>query len=197
MDIKRAFDITFASAGIVAAAPVALATCFIMAATNKSSPIYTQTRLGQDKKPFTIFKIKSMTDETDDNGIPLPDEQRTSTIGKIIRKARIDESPQLFNILRGDMSVVGPRPVPAYSQLSGDDKRYDIKPGLTGPAQIAGANSLSAAQILELDHGYVDCNSLVKDIKICALTPISLITNRDVPHFGNDTLNSGMQNIEP
>lgn len=200
MFLKRTFDIAFSSVGLIATAPVALSACFAMAVTNRFSsfPIYKQTRVGLDKEPFTIYKVKSMSDAVDKDGKPLPDEERTSALGKIIRKARIDEFPQFLNILKGDMSAVGPRAVPHHSPLADDDKRHSVKPGLTGPAQIAGKNSLSAQKILSLDHSYVDNQSLILDIKLCAGTPISVIKNRNVPHFREDAQTQYSENpLEP
>ena len=199
MFLKRAFDIAFASVGLIATAPVTLCSCFAMAATNRfrSFPIYKQTRLGLDKEPFTIYKVKSMSDAVDSDGKPLPDEERTSPLGKFIRKARIDEFPQFLNILKGEMSAVGPRAVPEHSPLADDEKRHSVKPGLTGPAQIAGKNSLTAQQILDLDHSYVDTHSLVLDAQLCALTPISVINNRSVPHFREDAQISLAEDMEP
>jgi len=167
-----------------------------MAAATRSFPIFKQTRLGLNKKPFTIVKIKSMSDAIDSDGKPLPDEQRTSTLGKIIRKSRIDEFPQFYNVLKGDMSIVGPRPAPTHSPLCSDEKRHWVKPGLAGPAQIAGKNNLTARQILELDHEYVDASSLDTDIRICASLPIGLINNLKSPHFREDAQISSAPNIE-
>jgi len=198
MSLKRAYDIAFGTVGLIATAPITLAACFAMSATNrfKSSPIYKQTRIGQNNEPFTIYKVKSMSDAVDDDGKPLPDEQRTTSLGKLIRKTRIDEFPQFINILRGDMSAVGPRAVPEHSPLADDDKRHSVKPGLTGPAQIAGKNSLSAQQILDLDHEYVDTQSLILDVKLCAETPISVIRNRNVPHFREDAQTQYAEDLE-
>lgn len=198
MNLKRAFDIAFATTGLVVTAPVTLAASFTMAAVHRSSPFYKQTRLGLDQKPFTIYKIKSMSDAVDNNGKPLPDEERTSPLGKLIRKARFDEFPQFWNILKGDMSAVGPRAVPEHSPLANDEKRHSVKPGLTGPAQIAGKNSLSAEQILKLDHEYVDTQSLVTDIKICALTSTKgIMKNLKAPHFREDAQSSLAEEMEP
>ncbi len=198
MNLKRAFDIAFSSIGLIVTAPVTLCSCFAMAAVNKSFPIYKQTRIGKDRKPFTIYKVKSMRDDVDSDGKPLSDEERTSTVGKIIRKTRIDEFPQFFNVLKGDMSVVGPRPAPTYSPLSADKKRFSVKPGLTGLAQVAGKNSLTASEILKLDHTYVDKHSIIFDLKICALTPtVGLINNLKASHFREDAQSSSSQTIEP
>ncbi len=187
MDLKRIFDVTLAATGIVMTAPVALAACFAMAITNRSFPIYTQTRLGLNKEPFNIYKIKSMKDTVDESGKPLPDDERTTLLGKAIRKIRIDEIPQFVNILKGEMSSVGPRAVPLHSPLSMDEKRHQVKPGLTGFAQIAGKNNFTAQQILEMDHLYVDTQSLLVDLKTCALTPVTgLLANLKAPHNRKD-----------
>ncbi len=188
MDSKRAFDIAFASAGTLIGFPFVVLACLTMAVANRSSPLFEQERVGLNRTTFTIYKIKSMKDTVDENGILLPDDQRTTFLGKLLRKFRIDELPQFLNIFKGDMSVVGPRPVhKGHTSLARDIKRHNIKPGLTGPAQIAPKKDLITDQeVLALDHAYVDTHSLSKDFMICVRTPISLITNYKAPHFNKN-----------
>lgn len=181
MNLKRAFDVAVSLAGIVVASPVILSVGFSMAVANKSSPVFTQRRIGLNSEPFTIYKIKSMNDNRDADGGLLPDEHRTSALGKFIRRSHLDELPQFYNVLMGDMSIVGPRPIPAGEH--NDEKRHSVKPGITGLAQISGKNLLSLDQRLELDHYYVDNNCMSMDFMICARTPASIIKHRDAPHF--------------
>ena len=183
MALKRAFDIVVASVGLVVTSPITLSIGFSMAVAYKSSPLYRQIRVGLNNKPFTIYKIKSMNDSKDEQGFLLSDERRTSRLGRFLRKTHLDELPQLLNILKGDMSIVGPRPVHANVKESKDKKRHLVRPGLTGMVQISGKNLLSHDECLELDHAYVDNNSLSKDFMICVRTPMSIVKFRHAPHF--------------
>ncbi len=182
MSLKRSFDVAVAAIGIVVSIPVVLSAGFSMAVINKSSPIFKQRRTGLNNKPFTLYKIKSMRDCRDSNGAYLPDSKRTSRLGKFLRTSRLDELPQLYNVLKGDMSIVGPRPLPNYE----DEKRHSVKPGITGLSQIAGGNMLSPEDRLRLDYRYVETRSLSDDFMICCATPISLVMYRNVPHFRED-----------
>jgi lipopolysaccharide/colanic/teichoic acid biosynthesis glycosyltransferase len=191
MDIKRIFDISVSGAGIAVLAMPVLGVAFTMAAVNRSGPFFVQERIGKDGNPFRIIKIKTMNDARDESGRLLPDDQRVSTLGIWLRKSRIDELPQLINVFKGDMSIVGPRPVTAHVPvIAADEKRRRALPGLTGPAQIAGKNGLMAEEILELDHGYIDHHSFGGDLKIMLLTPLSLIKNIKTPHYNKDAQDS-------
>jgi lipopolysaccharide/colanic/teichoic acid biosynthesis glycosyltransferase len=182
MDTKRAFDVVASGAGIVVAAIPVLCAAFTMAAVNRASPFFTQDRVGKDGRNFTIYKIKSMNDARDENGLLLPDEQRVTKLGVLLRKSRIDELPQLLNVLKGEMSIVGPRPVATYTDLARDEKRHSVLPGLTCTAQLQDKNALTHQQWLDLDHDYVRSHSLWNDIKIIAQTPGSLWKNRHAAH---------------
>lgn len=185
-DIKRTFDILAAMTTGVVMAPVVASAAFAMAVANQSFPLYRQKRIGLHGKPFTIYKIKTMKDAKDHNGIPLPDNHRTTILGQYIRKSRIDELPQLFNILRGDMSMVGPRPVSSHIPRGHDEKRRSVRPGLTGLAQLHGCNGMSDDEILRLDHAYIDDQSILNDVMIIFLTPMSLIKNWGAPHYNKN-----------
>lgn len=182
--LKRAFDIAGASMGMALSLPIILPLTVAMAFDTRSlTPIFRQTRIGLNKKPFTIYKIKTMRDITDTKGTLLPDKCRTSPFGAMIRKTRLDELPQLFNVLAGDMSLVGPRPAAIFREIAKDDLRHTVRPGLTGPAQINKKNILSREEILTYDHDYVRHNSICKDFNILLSTPFKLIKNWHVPHF--------------
>lgn len=183
MDLKRAFDIAASSVGIVAATVPVLGIAFAMAVANKSWPFFAQERIGLNQQTFTIYKIKTMFEAYDDEGRPLPDDLRTTRLGVLVRKSRLDELPQFLNVLKGDMSMVGPRPLVIEQEEAWDMKRHSVRPGLTGPAQLAGKNRLSTDEILAMDHEYVDNQSFIGDLAMIVKTPISLIKNRNVPHY--------------
>lgn len=192
MSIKRSFDIAVSGVGIVTAATPVICLAAIMSKVTNSSPFFQQERIGKNGKPFKIFKIKTMSDERDQNGQMLPDEQRTSRLGIFLRKTRIDELPQLINVFKGDMSLVGPRPVVTYQAIAKDEKRHTVMPGLTGLSQLEGQNTLSNEEWLRLDHDYVDSHSMFGDLKIILKTPLSLFKHRYASHFG-----SGQENLRP
>lgn len=145
--------------------------------------IFTQERPGKDGKLFKVIKFKSMTDERDAEGNLLPNELRITKIGKIIRATSLDELPQLFNVLKGDMSLIGPRPlVPRYLELYSKEqmRRHEVRPGITGWAQVNGRNSISWTKKFELDVWYVDHLSLWLDIKILWMTVMNVIRRKDI-----------------
>ncbi|MGB4058410.1 MAG: sugar transferase [Alphaproteobacteria bacterium] len=173
MNIKRKFDVAVSLTGIVVSLPLLLAGTFASAAAHKSFPFYSQQRVGKDGELFTIFKIKSMHNWHDEFGNLLANEDRLTEIGKILRKSRIDELPQFFNILKGDMSLVGPRPLMPSDLISQDSIRIRVLPGCTGLAQIHGHNTLTPAMRLNYDKQYVEeltqrdeIGNFINDIKI-------------------------------
>lgn len=182
--LKRSFDIAASSVGIALSLPILLPLSIALAIDTRSlSPIFKQQRIGLNKQPFTIYKIKTMRDRVDKEGTLLPDEQRTSKFAAIVRKTRLDELPQLFNVLAGDMSLVGPRPAASFREIANDHFRHTVRPGLTGPAQINRKNLLTREQILEYDHNYVKNHNLFIDLNILVTTPYQLVKNWQVPHF--------------
>jgi lipopolysaccharide/colanic/teichoic acid biosynthesis glycosyltransferase len=190
--LKRAFDMAATCASLPVAVPVMLGTAVVLAVANRNLPVFTQERVGKDGRRFTLLKLKTMKDTRDAAGHLLPEDKRTTCIGKMIRKTRLDELPQLFNILAGDMSLVGPRPIPAdrhHAALSHDKKRYSVMPGLTGLAQVMGNNRLTLNKVLGWDHRYVDFQqthgaaaNLALDLALIAATVPSLVVNRKAPH---------------
>lgn len=144
---------------------------------------FTQERPGKDGKIFKVIKFKSMTDEKDENGVLLPNEQRITKVGAFIRKTSIDELPQLFNVLKGDMALIGPRPLrveylPLYSAEQA--RRHEVRPGITGWAQVNGRNAISWTKKFEYDVWYVDHVSFLLDIKIFYMTVEKVIKRSDI-----------------
>ena len=171
--IKRIIDVFLSLIALLLFSPVLLITIFFLYKQNKGKVFFFQERPGMHQKPFNIIKFKSMTDEKDVDGNLLPDIERITKFGAIVRKLSIDELPQLINVLQGDMSLVGPRPllfkyIPLYSE--GQLRRHEVRPGITGWAQVSGRNCISWTRKFELDIEYVDKVSLWFDIKILMLT---------------------------
>ena len=171
---KRAFDLALASCATIVLSPLILGVSVWLHFANKGAgAFFTQERPGKDGKIFRLVKFKSMTDERDTDGRLLPNEKRITRVGRFIRSTSLDELPQLFNILRGDISIVGPRPLrveylPLYSREQA--RRHDVLPGVTGWAQVNGRNSISWKKKFELDVWYVDHLSFALDMKILFLT---------------------------
>jgi undecaprenyl phosphate N,N'-diacetylbacillosamine 1-phosphate transferase len=180
---KRFLDITISSVAILLVSPLLLICTVALVLVNKTTPFFLQTRPGLHQRPFKIIKFKSMNDATDAKGVLLPDNQRMTMIGRFIRKASIDELPQLINVLKGDMSLIGPRPllfkyIPLYTkeQL----RRHDVRPGITGLAQVNGRNSISWSQKFYYDIKYVDSVNLRLDLSIIFLTVKKVIVKEGV-----------------
>ncbi|MCB9989098.1 MAG: sugar transferase [Rhodospirillales bacterium] len=190
MKAKRAFDIVGSLVGIVVAAIPVTAAAVSLAVVNRGSPFFVQERVGLNRKPFKILKLKSLKDVYNAKGELLPVEQRVSKVGTWLRRTKIDEIPQFINVLKGDMSLVGPRPSidphqPFGDQLSLDEKRHKVLPGMTGLAQIHGLNLLSNEEVLRLDYQYVDSHSVMGDVMICLKTPFCIVAQRKAPHYSN------------
>jgi lipopolysaccharide/colanic/teichoic acid biosynthesis glycosyltransferase len=175
--IKRLFDIIFSITALLLLSPVFLVISILIFMTDGKPIYFTQKRSGINKQSFEFYKFRTMTNEKDKNGDLLPDEKRLSKYGRILRKTSIDEFPSFFNVLKGDMSVVGPRPL-LERYLSRYDnnqiRRLEVKPGITGLAQIKGRNNLSWEEKFEFDVNYVDNYKLLIDIKIILLTFLQL-----------------------
>ena len=186
--IKRILDIISSLLAIIILSPL-LAVTAVLVKTKLGSPVlFKQERPGKDEKIFTLIKFRTMTDERDENGELLPDEVRLTKFGKFLRSTSIDELPELFNILKGDMSVIGPRPLlvqylPYYTKE--ERHRHDVRPGLTGWAQVNGRNSLDWDHRFECDVEYVKNMSLLFDIKIMFSTILKVIGKSDVAEDTN------------
>ena len=171
---KRFFDIVIASVGLIVLSPLFLILWIWLSIANKGAgAFFLQERPGKDEKIFKVIKFKTMNDRRDENGNLLPDSERLTTIGRWIRSLSLDEIPQLINVLKGDMSLVGPRPLlmqylPLYDEAQ--RRRHEVRPGITGWAQVNGRNAISWQEKFEHDVWYVDHLSLSLDIKILLKT---------------------------
>lgn len=181
---KRAIDIA-ASGGalLVLAVPLAAVTIWLHFANKGAGAFFFQERPGKGSKIFRVVKFKTMTDERDANGNLLPDEKRLTKVGKFVRSTSIDELPQLWNVLKGDMSLIGPRPLlvkylPLYSPEQA--RRHEVRPGITGWAQCHGRNAISWQKKFELDVWYVDHISFTTDCKVVWTTLMKVIKRADI-----------------
>ena len=180
---KRLLDLVVASTGFIVLSPIFLLVIVLLFIANKGSPFFFQKRPGKDEKIFSIIKFKTMNDAKDNQGNFLPDAQRLTKVGSFIRKTSLDEIPQLLNVIKGDMSLIGPRPLfvrylPYYTDR--EAKRHSVRPGITGLAQVNGRNFLDWDSRLELDVKYVESISFLNDIKIALLTVRNVITRKDI-----------------
>jgi lipopolysaccharide/colanic/teichoic acid biosynthesis glycosyltransferase len=180
---KRQLDFIFAMVGILVLFPIFIVAFVALYFSNKGQPFFYQERPGRYGNVFKIIKFKTMTDQKDVNGNLLPDNLRITTFGKLVRKTSVDEIPQLINVLRGDMSLVGPRPLrvyylPLYSKEQ--NRRHQVRPGITGWAQVNGRNTLSWTQKFQFDVWYVDNLSILLDVKIIFLTVLKIYKTNEV-----------------
>jgi sugar transferase EpsL len=171
--LKRAFDIVFSAGWLIGFAPLLLVVAILVRLKLGSPVLFVQERPGLRGRPFRMVKFRTMTDERDAAGELLPDEQRLTSFGKFLRSSTLDEFPEMWNVLIGEMSVVGPRPllmryVPRYSAFQ--TRRMELKPGVTGWAQVNGRNLLTWEEKFALDVWYVDHRSFLLDMKIVAMT---------------------------
>lgn len=176
--IKIILDFLAALLLLLVLSPIFILVLLVLAVVNGGSPFFYQTRPGKNEKLFKIIKFKTMTDKTDASGMLLPDADRLTGFGKFVRKTSLDELPQLFNVLAGDMSLVGPRPLlPEYIPLYTEEqkKRHLVKPGITGLAQVRGRNQMLFSQRFKNDVFYVENLSFYLDLKILLLTISSVL----------------------
>ena len=185
---KRVIDFTLSLCAILVLSPVLLILMVLGAIKMKGNPFFTQLRPGKDEKIFKLIKFRSMTCETDADGNLLPDDQRMTRYGEILRSTSLDELPELFNILKGDMALVGPRPqlVRDMVFMTADQRRrHSIRPGLTGLAQVSGRNNITWEQKLQYDLTYLDGGiTLFGDIKILFMTVFKVFKREDVVRDG-------------
>ncbi|MBL8384248.1 MAG: sugar transferase [Burkholderiales bacterium] len=189
--MKRLFDIVIAVLLLVLTAPVLLAAAVAIRSRMGAPVLFRQVRPGRGGRPFTLYKFRTMRDALDRDGRPLPDSQRLTSIGSALRRSSIDELPQLFNVLRGDMSLVGPRPLlmeylPLYSAEQA--RRHDVRPGITGWAQIHGRNAQSWEDRFRLDVWYVDHQSFLLDLRILARTALTVLAREGISAAGEATM---------
>lgn len=188
---KRLFDFLIALVALLLFSPVFLLVTFGLFFANQGKPFFFQIRPGKDEKLFRIVKFKTMHDKTDAEGNLLSDAERLTRIGRFVRKTSLDELPQLLNVLKGDMSLIGPRPLlvqylPLYN--AEQKKRHDVRPGITGWAQVNGRNAISWEQKFAYDVWYVDNCSFLLDIKIVVLTLKKVFVREGISQEGHATM---------
>lgn len=189
---KRVIDFTIVFIALLIIWPILLlVTVWLHFANKGAGAFFTQERPGKNGRIFKVIKFKTMTDERDENGNLLPDAQRLTKVGKFVRSTSIDELPQLINVLKGDMSLIGPRPLlvkylPLYSKEQA--RRHEVRPGMTGWAQCNGRNAISWTKKFELDVWYVDHCTLWTDIKIIWITIMKVLKRADISQEGQATM---------
>lgn len=188
---KRLIDFIIVFCVLAIIWPILLVIAIFLCVANKGAGIFfTQDRPGKDAKIFKVIKFKTMTDERDANGKLLPDDARMTKVGKIVRSLSIDELPQLINVLKGDMSLVGPRPLlPKYLPLYSQEqfRRHEVRPGITGWAQINGRNDISWKRKFEYDIWYIDHLTFALDVKILCLTVKKVFVREGISKGGMAT----------
>lgn len=189
--LKRSFDIVFSGIGLLFLSPI-IAVLAILIYWKVGSPVFfRQTRPGLDGKPFKMVKFRTMLDATDKDGSPLPDDQRMTPLGAFLRSTSLDELPELWNVLKGEMSLVGPRPLlMEYLALYSREqyRRHEVRPGVTGWAQVNGRNAISWKDKFRLDVWYVDNRSLWLDLKILFLTVKKVLLRDGISGQGEVTM---------
>ena len=189
---KRFFDFWIALIALICISPILIVVTIGLHFANKGAgAFFFQERPGKDAKIFKVVKFKTMTDERDENGELLPDEDRLTKVGKFVRSTSIDELPQLFNVLKGDMALIGPRPLlvqylPLYSPEQA--RRHEVRPGISGWAQCHGRNNISWAKKFELDVWYVDHCTLWTDLKVIWITIMKVLKRADISQEGQATI---------
>lgn len=189
--LKRIFDLTLALLALIILSPVILLTALAVGFGLGRPIVFTQTRPGLHGRLFQIYKFRTMTNQRDDQGRLLPDEQRLTSLGRFLRSTSLDELPELFNVIKGDMSLVGPRPlITRYLELYSCEqaRRHDVLPGITGWAQVNGRNTTSWEERFQLDVWYVDHWSLWLDIKILFITVVKVLKREGISAEGHATM---------
>ena len=189
--LKRLLDIVIASSALVLLSPIYALVAYKVKKNLGSPVLFRQVRPGLHGKPFEMIKFRSMKDALDTAGNPLPDSERLTPFGKMLRATSLDEMPELWNVIKGDMSIVGPRPLlmeylPVYN--SEQAKRHEVRPGITGYAQVNGRNAISWEKKFELDTWYVNNHSLWLDFKIMLKTVKKVIAKDDISADGEATM---------
>lgn len=189
--MKRALDVAAAAAGLLVLSPVLLLVALAVRVNLGSPVFFRQARPGLHGRTFRLVKFRTMRDAADRHGRPLPDAERLTPFGRFLRASSLDELPELWNVLRGDMSLVGPRPLlteylPLYSPRQA--RRHEVRPGLTGWAQVNGRNALGWKDRLELDVWYVEHRSLALDVRILLRTVGTVFARRGISHAGHVTM---------
>ena len=189
--LKRLFDFCISLVAIIVLSPIlVIVTVWLHFANKGAGAFFTQERPGKDAKIFRVIKFKTMTDERDADGNLLPDVQRLTRVGKVVRSLSLDELPQLFNVLKGDMALIGPRPLlvkylPLYTKEQ--MRRHEVRPGITGWAQVNGRNAITHTKKFEYDVWYVDHLSFALDVKILWMTVLNVLRRKDISTAGEAT----------
>ncbi|WP_226388858.1 sugar transferase [Penaeicola halotolerans] len=188
---KYLIDFILAFIAFVLLSPIFLAVTLALLIANNGKPFFLQARPGKDQRIFKVIKYKTMNDKRDTQGVLLPDADRMTKIGSLVRKSSLDEIPQLLNVIKGDMSLVGPRPLlveylPLYSALQA--RRHEVRPGITGWAQINGRNTITWEQKFAYDVWYVDHMSFWLDIKILFMTVLKVFKREGISQEGQATI---------
>ncbi|MGN5765829.1 sugar transferase [Acinetobacter calcoaceticus] len=189
--MKRLLDIIIASTALILLSPLYAYVAYKVKKNLGSPVLFRQIRPGLHGKPFEMIKFRTMKDAIDEQGNPLPDSERLTPFGKMLRSTSLDEMPELWNVIKGDMSVVGPRPLlmeylPLYNEEQA--KRHEVRPGMTGYAQVNGRNAISWEQKFKLDTWYVENRSLWLDFKIMLQTVKKVIAKDDISEAGEATM---------
>lgn len=189
--LKRICDVVIASTALLLLSPLYAYVAYKVRKNLGSPVLFRQVRPGLHGKPFEMIKFRSMKDAVDENGNPLPDSERLTAFGKMLRATSLDEMPELWNVIKGDMSIVGPRPLlmeylPLYN--SEQAKRHNVRPGMTGHAQVNGRNAISWEEKFKLDTWYVEHQSLWLDFKIMLKTVKKVIAKDDISAEGEVTM---------
>jgi lipopolysaccharide/colanic/teichoic acid biosynthesis glycosyltransferase len=189
--LKRQFDLVLAVLGLLMLSPFLIVLMLLIRLKLGAPVFFTQTRPGKDGDPFRMVKFRSMTDERAPDGQLLPDAERLTNFGRFLRASSLDELPELWNVLRGEMSLVGPRPLlmeylPLYSPEQA--RRHEVRPGITGWAQVNGRNAISWAEKFTLDVWYVDHRSLCMDVRILLLTVRKVLVRDGISAAGEATM---------
>ena len=201
--MKRLIDLIVSGLALALLAPVFLLLGLLIRLKLGSPVLFRQTRPGMNGQPFTMVKFRTMRNATDHHGVPLPDSERLTPFGRLLRSTSLDELPELWNVLKGDMSLVGPRPLlmeylPLYSQEQ--QRRHEVRPGITGWAQVNGRNALSWEDKFKLDVWYVDNRTILLDLKILFLTVKKVFVREGISAAGEATMprfvGSASQNTE-
>lgn len=180
---KQLIDFLSAFIGLIVLSPIFLGVMICLLVSNNGKPFFLQARPGKNSRIFRVIKFKTMNDKRDEQGRLLPDAERLTRIGSFVRRTSLDEIPQLINVLKGDMSLVGPRPLlVSYLELYDEfeKRRHEVKPGITGWAQVNGRNSIDWATKFKLDIYYVDNLSLALDVKIIWMTVKNVLSSKDI-----------------
>lgn len=190
--LKRVLDFTIVLCALIVISPILLViTVWLHFANKGAGAFFTQARPGKNGKIFRVIKFKTMTDERDKDGNLLPDAQRLTKVGRLVRSTSIDELPQLINVLKGDMALIGPRPLlPQYLPLYSKEqaRRHEVRPGITGWAQVNGRNAISWTRKFELDVWYVDHISFALDVKIVFMTIKKVFVREGISQEGQATM---------